>query len=298
MNDAEFIAQQFLEDLGINSYPIDPLTICKQLGIHVFKENFDGLEGVLLFNGKKAAIGLNRNQGLYTREKFSVAHELGHFAMDIKFGTEQVFKCTKSMIENFDKSKEIELRADRFASELLLPSNHVNSLLKNHDPSWTLIKDVATKFEVSLLPAAIKFINHTSKSCCIVISKDNKILFYRPSKEFRYGMQMDSRILSENCFAYNTMNGNSIPDHFETIAADNWISGRKVTKDSEIYEWSLPLNSYGVVMTLLWDDGLVESDEDSSPTEIHSGGDGLGNYSYGGVNNFPWEPPSFHKKKR
>lgn len=93
------------------------------------------------------------------------------------------------------------------------------------------------------------------------------------------------------------MNGEEVPNRFETIAADNWISGRKVTRESEIYEWSLPINTYGTVMTLLWDDGLVDTDEEST---LSSGkeDDGLGNYSYGGVDNFPWEPPGFHKKKR
>ena len=297
MISAESIAQNLLDDLGINSYPIDPFAICSNLRIHVFKENFDGLEGVLLFDGKSASIGLNKRQTLLTREKFSVAHELGHFSMDINFGSQQVFKCTKNMIESFNKNLEIELRADRFASELILPSKLVNPLMKEQEPSWDLIKEISTKFEVSLLPSAIKYMGLTQLSCCVVISKKNKILFYRPSKEFRYGLQMDSRILSEGCFAHKSMKGESIPNNFEVVSADNWITGRKVNRDSEIYEWSLPLNSYGTVMTILWDDGLVDTDDDSM-TYNKTEDDGLGNYSYGGVDNFPWEPPSFHKKKR
>ena len=82
------------------------------------------------------------------------------------------------------------------------------------------------------------------------------------------------------------------------VSADIWISGRNVSRESELYEWSLPLNSFGQVLTLLWDDEtvLVEDDENYStannPYDIEEK-----NYSYEGVDNFPWEPPTLGKKK-
>lgn len=297
MTNPEEAASLLLEDLGIDSYPIDPLEICSMLGIHIFEEPFDGIEGVLLFDGRKASIGLNKNQTYLPRRKFSIAHELGHFTMDINYGETKFFSCTKKMIETFDKSENIELRADQFASELILPSKLVKPLFNNQEPSWAVLKEIANQFEVSLLPAAIKFINATNLSCCLVISSQNQIKFYRPSKKFRYNMQMDSRILSDLTFAHKAMKGNPIPDDFNIVSADNWISGVNVTTDSEIYEWSLPINRFGTVLTIIWDNDSVLVEEESGSNTNNSYDENEKNYSYGGVDNFPWEPPTLSKKR-
>ena len=108
---------------------------------------------------------------------------------------------------------------------------------------------------------------------------------------------MDSRILSDETFAAQSIKGKVIPDKFEIVSADNWISGKAVTKDSEIYEWSLPLNSYGQVLTLLWDDETVEVEQDDFEDRGYAESKDK-NYSFDGVENFPWDPPSFHKSKR
>lgn len=292
MTDIELSAQHFLEDLGINSYPINPFEICQSLNIKIFESKFDRLEGVLLYDGKIGLIGLNSNQTYYPRKKFSVSHELGHFNNDIKIGTSSTFHCTKKMIEGFDKSNNIEFRADRFASELLLPKGMVKNIFDLESPSWDTINKVATDFEVSLMSSAFKYIDMSKSSCCLVVSKDNLIQFYKPSKTFRYSLQMkDSRILSIDSYAYKSAKGIHLKTDFELLSADIWITGRNVTKDSELYEWSMPLNSFGQVLTILWDDESVINDDNdlnqsNNPYNIEEK-----KYSYGGSDNFPWKPP-------
>lgn len=299
MTEAETCAANFLEELGINSYPIDPFEICRSLEIPIFENSFDGLDGILLFDGTNASIGLNSKQSYFPRKKFSVSHELGHFNLDVSYGEPKAFKCSSKMIEGFNKNDNIELRADQFASELLIPKSLVKTLYNYEEPSWDSIVDVSNRFEVSLMSSAFKYMSLSNIPCCLIVSKDNIIQFYRPSKEFRYSLQMgDSRILSSDSFAYKSAKRLDVPQDFNVVPADIWISGRNVTKDSELYEWSLPLNSFGQVLTLLWDDESVLVDDDSdyignnNPYHIEEK-----NYSYGGVDNFPWEPPTLGKKK-
>ena len=299
MTEAETSATNFLEELGINSYPIDPFEICRSLDIPIFENSFDGLDGILLFDGKNASIGLNSNQSYFPRKKFSVSHELGHFNLDVDYGKPKSFKCSSKMIEGFNKNDNIELRADQFASELLIPKTLVKSLYNFEEPSWDSIIEVSNSFEVSLMSSAFKYMSLSKIPCCLIVSKDNMIQFYRPSKDFRYGLQMkDSRILSSDSFAYKSARKLDTPQDFNIVPADIWISGRNVTKDSELYEWSLPINSFGQVLTLLWDDDTVLIDDDSdylgtnNPYDIEEK-----NYSYDGVDNFPWEPPTLGKKK-
>jgi len=53
---------------------------------------------------------------------------------------------------------------------------------------------------------------------------------------------------------------------------------------TEILEWSLPVNSYGQILTLLYDEeGIAGWDEDD---DVDEGAE------------VEWEPPAFHKGKR
>ncbi len=295
MNKAERCANQFLDDLGINNFPIDPFGICASQEIEIFEKDFDGIEGVLLFNGQLATIGINSKQTYPKRRRFSVAHELGHLNLDVTFGEEQTFVCSNRMIETFDISRDKELRADQFASELLMPKRMVQNYFNPQEPCWDSIRQVSNYFDVSLMASAFKFISMTTASCCLIVSKNRQIQFYRSSDSFRYSLQMsDSRIVAEGTFAYKALKSQSIPSDFDIVPANSWIVGYKVKQDSELFEWSLPLNSHGQVLTILWDDGTVEVDSDE---EIESDSYYIEekNYSYDGVDNFPWKPPAWRK---
>jgi hypothetical protein len=95
---------------------------------------------------------------------------------------------------------------------------------------------------------------------------------------------MDNRLLSPGTVAYAIFQGNTAPECFEGVKADNWVTGRGVKPYTEILEWSLPLNSYGHVLTLLYDEeGIAGWDEDD---DVDEGAE------------IEWEPPTFHKGKR
>ena len=196
------------------------------------------------------------------------------------------------------KNNVLELRADQFASELLIPKFLVKTLYDYESPSWDSIIDISKRFKVSLMSSAFKYISLSKVPCCLIVSKGNIIQFYKPSKEFRDNWQMnDARILSSDSFAYKSSKQLDTPQDFNVVPADIWISGRNVTRDSELYEWSLPLNSFGQVLTLLWDDESVMVDDGSDYLGINNSyGIKEKNYSYDGVDNFPWEPPTLGKK--
>ena len=298
MNKEERCANQFLDDLGINIFPINPFEICASQDISVFQENFDGIDGVLLFDGDRAAIGINSRQTYPKRRNFSVAHELGHLNLDVTLGEKKKFTCSSKMIESFDNKNSIELRADRFASELLMPIRMVENHFNPKEPCWNSIQQVSNDFDVSLMASAFKFINISTISCCLIVSKSGQIQFYRPSNGFRYSLQMtDSRIIAEETFAYKSRKSQNVPNNFDIVSANSWIAGHKVTKNSELLEWSLPLNSYGQVLTLLWDDETVEVDNDEERVDSESYYIEDKSYSYGGAFNFPWEPPTLGKRK-
>ena len=98
---------------------------------------------------------------------------------------------------------------------------------------------------------------------------------------------MESRYLSADTAAYSALEGEMPEDCFVEASATDWISGKNIKKQSELLEWSLPMNSYGQVLTLLYDEDGLSEYEEADTEDINNGGD-----------TWPWDPPTFHKSKR
>jgi hypothetical protein len=177
----------------------------------------------------------------------------------------------------------MELRANKFAAELLMPRFIYQPLLGMRDAGWEEIKELSAMSQTTLTSTAIRFVDLTSEACCLVASQAQRTVWFRPGKEFRPYLQFGP--LARNTLAFGAFQGISPPDYFVEIKADNWLSGRGINPSSEILEWSLPMNSYGQVLTLLYDEKGLAGWQDEG---------------YGDEENdeVEWDPPTFHKSRR
>lgn len=277
-------AQKFLEELGITELPVIPRDICQQLGIYYCEKPLKSIDGFLVFeqNSGDSLIGVNsliKGQG---RKNFTGAHELGHLCMD---SNQSKFICSEEMIESRNKNNpSIELRANKFAAEFLMPRHIYRPLVNARNPGWHSIKELTAMSQTSLLSTALKFIEHTDYACALVVSENSMVSWFQASEMFSAFIDMDSKILSPYCFAYHALKGSIPPNEFESVKAEAWVSGKGVKPHTEILEWTLPLNSYGQVLTLLFDEegivGWAEEDDDNDDKETE------------------WEPPTFHRSRR
>jgi len=275
-------ATSLLEDLGIKGLPIVPEQICRKLGIHYNEDPLKDLDGALVLNPKTGTgiICVNNLIAEQGRKNFTAAHELGHWCMDSL--ELNAFFCPRGLMESFKPTiMPMELRANEFAAEFLMPKFLYQSLVDARSPSWNEIKELAVLSQTTLTATAIRFIDLTAAACCLIVSQEGRIAWFRKSVEFRPYIPMDNRFLSPGTVAHAIFQGDMPHDSFEDVKADNWVSGRGVKPYTEILEWSLPLNSYGHVLTLLYDEeGISGWDED---------GEADGEEIEG-------EPPTFHKK--
>ena len=277
-------AQKFLEELDITELPVIPEDICRRLDILYCEKPFRSIDGFLLFDQKSGhgLIGVNSLIKVQGRKNFTGAHELGHFCMDSL--NQSKFICSKEMIESRQKKiPPIELRANKFAAELLMPTLIYRPLVNSRSPGWHSIKELSIMSQTSILSTAIKFIEHTDYACALVVSENFQLSWFQTSEMFSAFIDMDSKILSPHCFAYHAAKGYIPPNEFESVKAEAWVSGKGVKPHTEILEWTLPLNYYGQVLTLLLDEegiGGWEEDDNDNDNEIE------------------WEPPTFHKSRR
>jgi Zn-dependent peptidase ImmA (M78 family) len=122
------VAQSFLERYWNKQLPVDPVAIAQAAGVRVFMNPdmgryagwFYDHEGVptIEYNGKDPLV----------RQRFTIAHELGHFAM--AHGARPRDAAEAFSLANYDP---VETDANKFAAELLMPSAVVNGMIRTHD---------------------------------------------------------------------------------------------------------------------------------------------------------------------
>ncbi len=81
MRRAQSRAKALLEKHGFNDLPVDVARLAKLEGVEVDRADFgDEISGVLMKDGDRAIIGVNARHAP-TRQRFTIAHELGHFVL-------------------------------------------------------------------------------------------------------------------------------------------------------------------------------------------------------------------------
>lgn len=132
----EEIARKVRYLFKIPSGPIDNLnSYVEKQGIIVVKADFfhDKIDGLSTISEKNIKIIFLNQRKSNDRQKFSLAHELGHILMH--FDIPEI-------------PNDVEEQANRFASELLMPSNEIGKSLSNL--SMSKLADLKRYWKVSM----------------------------------------------------------------------------------------------------------------------------------------------------
>ena len=161
MRRAQSRAKALLEKHGFNDLPVDVARLAKLEGVEVDRADFgDEISGVLMKDGDRAIIGVNARHAP-TRQRFTIAHELGHFMLH----TSRDLFVDKDYIVHFrDETSSagvdpIEVEANQFAAEVIMPADKVRELFNARrfdiDDEGAL-RRLAAKFTVSPTAMAVR----------------------------------------------------------------------------------------------------------------------------------------------
>lgn len=125
-------AEAIIEDLGITQITdLDVEAIAFDAGVEVVYEALIGCEATLVGVGDQAIATINPSASR-GRERFSVAHEIGHW----KLHRGHSFRCRVDQVEeNCASAVAFEKEADTFASHLLM---HLDSCIHSTLPTWRI----------------------------------------------------------------------------------------------------------------------------------------------------------------
>lgn len=148
-------ANELLEKAAVHGPPIDVDRLAGMCGALVIKEEFpDSLSGLVFEYEDGAVIGINSNHH-ENRQRFSTAHELGHYLLNHHRSEDDGIHLdiSEGAPPGFDW--RAERAANDFAAELLMPRRFISAAhAGNPDPAW-----LAERFEVSQLAMGYRLVS-------------------------------------------------------------------------------------------------------------------------------------------
>ena len=220
--------------------------VTKPLGLSLKEVDSDGFDGALVrrSSGVGGRILVKRSIREQTRKRFTVAHEIGHYLLhkdsdSMSCGVKDIANWT-----NVEVNPEHE--ADEFASELLLPSAEVKSLIGTQWPSLQLVSDIAREFDASLMAAIRKYCDVATQSCAGVWIEGSRIRWFSPSRNFphwiKVGEEVDAGLL--DC--------KTPLEEMVEVRASDWIPAFSEDVEAILLQGCVRMPTYKGSLLLLW----------------------------------------------
>lgn len=163
-------AQKILTSLGIDKPSVDLTRVARSLGVPIRHDVLPKeVSGFLYRQGDDALIVVNGKQP-ETRQRFTIAHEIGHLILDHKRDEIHVDKnfLIKFRSDHPSNAGDLEeIHANAFAAALLMPHSMMQKELKRYESGEAMDDSVLTalteKFEVSMQALLIRLntLGHT-----------------------------------------------------------------------------------------------------------------------------------------
>ncbi len=158
---AQMRAKAILTKHGIDELPVDAARLAKLEGVEVdFADFGEDVSGVLIKEGGRAVIGVNGRDAT-TRQRFTIAHELGHYLLH---EGRDLFVDKDFVVHFRDQNSStghdpVEIEANQFAAELVMPSDKVRQFFVKHHfdiDDEAALRKLAGKFGVSPTAMAVR----------------------------------------------------------------------------------------------------------------------------------------------
>jgi len=141
----------FAQQKGLRIVPLDVEGVVSALGIEIRKENLkDDLSGVLRKSPESSKWEMLVNAKHHpNRQRYTIAHELGHYCLHRHF---QIEFEDRIFFRGGEGNKE-EMQANSFASEILIPEGDFRKMIRE---GKNKIDELAQEFGVSTLALRIR----------------------------------------------------------------------------------------------------------------------------------------------
>jgi Zn-dependent peptidase ImmA (M78 family) len=239
--------------------PVELAELAKKIGLSIRHVPSDGFEGALvrIVNQPIGIVAVRKNMPR-PRERFTIAHEIGHFVLPGHEDERRV--CSEEEIETPEAdakdvkpedayNRRLEQEAHKFASRLLMPSPVIGRIVKRLGFSIQTCELVSRLFQVSLMAAAARCVEEDESQHngpALVVSKKNMVKYFVKSIKFSEYIEIDRPIPSGSLAKQLSVRGERRKAGH--VSAKIWTD---TSLPALIWEESILLPKYDTVVTLL-----------------------------------------------
>lgn len=272
---ARRVANEVLDQLGVNTYPVDLEGIAIELRCPVqdaagFPPHCYGALALVQGEFRILVSTACPTPGL---RRFTIGHEIGHASIDghtdaLNWGDQAGARIALSEGHYRSMRDPIEVEADHFGSELLMPQRWARPLVDVLPVGMNAIREVANQFGASLSAAAVRYAALSAAPVVVVLTKGEAIEWVAASNE----------VAQADFFRFNAVRTVVLPrgsatrrlaEHPDAVDRCSEASSR-----GPLCEWfprapssvsvevdAVGLGSYGRVLTLLMCSDMPDPDE-------------------------------------
>lgn len=245
-------AERLLQGYGVTEpEEIDLEAIAFDNGAKVKKRRLDGCEARIVGRGNAAIITIDPT-GHADRQRFALAHELGHWVQDRGVVSAD---CKRADIgPNRFKANSREAAANKFASQLLMPDYLFRPLCAKKPLTFATVAELKARFRTSLTATAIKLVQTGYAPGMVVCYRKDLLQWAMPGPDVPRVLQ-PCKTLDSDTQAYELLHGKATIGETQPrkIGAEAWIDHERA-EDYTIVEHAIKVADDTVVSLLWWQD--------------------------------------------
>lgn len=249
---------EILNDLGITEpEDIDIEAIAEDCGATIRYQPLSGCAARIMGFKDRAIITIEKNT-LRPRQRFSAGHELGHWMRD---RGQLTFQCKNENFVREWSAENPETRANRFASDLLLPAKMFRARLHKIPVTFDSVRHLANLFCTSLTATAIRLVEYGELPAVLVCNGPQKREWFVVNSEVKGKIWLENRP-GKGSIAEALLRGDRTDSSHREVRSDAWFNDRNAD-NHWVHEDSVPVSD-GSVLSLLWwkdESQLIEIDD-------------------------------------
>jgi Zn-dependent peptidase ImmA (M78 family) len=156
------LANRLRQDLSIVDRRFDLLKLVRDMEFEVCCDTIPGgAEGLSTSFGGREVILINSEMRSERRQRYTLAHELGHCLL------RHPSVCRPQHVHGHSNEPE-ERAANQFAATLLMPARLFRQDIKAVHPRVQDLSDLADSYGVSRTAAALRYVQFTTDNCAVI----------------------------------------------------------------------------------------------------------------------------------
>lgn len=237
---------EILSDLGImEPSEIDIEAIAEDCGATIRYKPLSGCAARIMGLNDRAIITIDSNTPR-PRQRFSAGHELGHWMRD---RGRVAFQCKNESFVRDWSADNPETRANKFASDLLLPAKMFRARLHRQPVIFETVRALGDIFCTSLTATAIRLVEYGELPAVLACNGPRKREWFVCSSEVRNKIYLERRP-QQGSVAEALLRGDKSNAEPREVRSDAWFTHRDAA-NHWVHEDSIPLSD-GSVLSLLW----------------------------------------------